>query len=150
MKTFLILQSLDEHALKNSVILELCDFQGGDRITYFLHIHDKIKPHGYQLFSSLLCHQSVFDITMVSLGIQTYMRCLSLWLDLQYYSKVKKFPKSVKIHDLLKEIQKVTKSPDGRVISSPTQTKQKKGLDVGIGPKRPCQHLCSYFRHFLI
>jgi hypothetical protein len=32
----------------------------------------------------------------------------------------------------------VTKLPDGRVISSPTQTKQKKGLDVGIGPKRPC------------
>ncbi len=42
----LILQSLDEHALKNSVILELYDFWECDGITYLLHIFDEITHHG--------------------------------------------------------------------------------------------------------
>ena len=40
----------------------------------------------------------------------------------------------------------VTKLSDGVIISSPAQTSPKKGLDVGIGPKKPCQYLGPDFR----
>jgi hypothetical protein len=40
----------------------------------------------------------------------------------------------------------LTKLPDGRVSSSPPQTKKKWGLDVGIGLNKPSQHLGPNFR----
>ena len=43
-------------------------------------------------------------------------------------------------------LHKVTKLSDGVIILSPTQTPSKRGLDVGIGPKQPCQHLGPDFR----
>jgi hypothetical protein len=40
----------------------------------------------------------------------------------------------------------MTRLPDVRVISSPTQNYKNWGLDVGLGQKRPCQHLGPDFR----
>ncbi len=93
---FVILYSLGEHALKNYVILELQDFLGGDRITRFLHLHyTPLYATIFVTFMPSIC----FVITMICLGLQTYMRCLSLHLDLQYYGKVTKLPKDILSHD---------------------------------------------------
>jgi hypothetical protein len=123
-------------------------FLGGDGITYFLHIYDEITHHGYKLFSSLLCHQSVFGITMVSLGLQTYKRCHFGWI-YSIIARWKNYQKEFKFMICLKKSRGwLNYLRQGNFVSPHKQNKN--GLDVGIGPKRPCQNLCSNFRHLLI
>jgi hypothetical protein len=81
------------------------------------------------------------EAAIASYGSLDFFKTLSGWRN---YQKGFKF---VFYYELCRVL---TKLPDVRVISSPTQTKKKRGLDVGKGQKKPCQHLGPYFRQLLI
>jgi hypothetical protein len=63
---------------------------------------------------------------------------------------VTKVPKDILSHDFFKEIWKVTKLPNGRVISAPQQLYKKWGLDIRKGLKIFTNIKEPYFMTFLL
>jgi hypothetical protein len=63
--------------LQSSVI-----FRGVTELPTSYTYMTKLNPMFINYFHHFNVINQVFEITSVSLGLQTYMRCLSLWLDL--------------------------------------------------------------------
>jgi hypothetical protein len=58
-----------------------------------------------------------------------------------------KLADTAKILEIQKEVEGVTELPDGKVTSSPRETKNFRGLDDDFGLKRPNHHLSPEYVH---